>query len=69
MATGKKHAFGRNEAEKFISASHGYPLKTLLRIYVQGKDGGVDRGTHKNAGLAEAKLHWFILVPECVELG
>ena len=24
--------------------------------------------THKNAGLAEAKLHWSILVPECVEL-
>ena len=42
-ATGKKHAFGRNEAEKFISASRGYPLKTLLRIYLQGKYGGVDR--------------------------
>ena len=42
-ATGKKHTFGRNEAEKFISASRGYPLKTLPRIYVQGKYGGVDR--------------------------
>ena len=72
MATSKKHAFGHKEGEKFISASRRYSLKhDRTSTYMASMVAFIEH-THKNAGLAEAKLHWSglpILVPECIELG
>ena len=38
----KKHAFGREPADKLIRALHEYLLKTWSYIYVHGKYGGTD---------------------------
>ena len=62
-ATSKKHAFGSEAAEKLISASHGWPIKAWLRIYVHGKYGGIDRAYPR-------KLHWsgFCTDTQCTQM-
>ena len=65
-ATSKKHGFGREAAEKLISALHRYP-----HIYIHGKYGGIDQACSRKHRPVEAKLDCSglpILVPECVQL-
>ena len=52
----KKHVFDRESAEKYISASCGYPLKAWLHIYVYGKYVGVDQSYSRKHRAGESKI-------------
>ena len=70
-ATSKKHAPGREAAEKFISTSHGHSPKTWPRIYVHENYGCVDRAYSQKLRPGGSKTAWsgFCTDTECVELG